>query len=251
MTPGRAGRFSTTLWRIETGTAFNITNIFLLPVKSHSHFKAVYRVVSRSSAWFLMPASPSPQVDQLLLLSLPLKRMGASQISPPKPWGKNCDPFQNKIRSGTWYGFPWRRQPYGFPWRRQPSIQVILSQPCPAIWQSGERHLGGKVFVESVKKLLLFLDWRYKIQNCPPVISSSYVLWFHGWFAQSLYDKIRHLLIAQHIPKACVRIDEQARQLMIYGHRPRLENPNSGLTGCRSQFGPGRLGDKLPLDKCQ
>jgi len=155
--------------------------------------------------------------------------------------GKNCDPFQNKIRSGTWYGFPWRRQPYGFPWRRQPSIQVILSQPCPAIWQSGERHLGGKVFVESVKKLLLFLDWRYKIQNCPPVISSSYVLWFHGWFAQSLYDKIRHLLIAQHIPKACVRIDEQARQLMIYGHRPRLENPNSGLTGCRSQFGQGLL----------
>ena len=38
-------------------------------------------LVSKSSAWFVLSASPSPQVDQLLLLSLPLKLLPALRIS--------------------------------------------------------------------------------------------------------------------------------------------------------------------------
>ena len=40
---------------------------------------------SLSSAWLMLPNSPSPPVDQLLLLSLPLKLLPASHISPPMP----------------------------------------------------------------------------------------------------------------------------------------------------------------------
>ena len=42
-------------------------------------------LVSLSSAWLMLPNSPSPPVDQLLLLSLPLKLLPASHISPPMP----------------------------------------------------------------------------------------------------------------------------------------------------------------------
>ena len=66
-----------------------------------------HRVVSRSSAWFLMPACPSPfqlinSCSSLFLSSWCL-------------WGegKKTVIFLSKhiFWSSTWYGFPWRRQP--------------------------------------------------------------------------------------------------------------------------------------------
>ena len=71
--------------------------------------------------------------------------------------------------------------------------------------------LGGKFSLRQSTNVFSF-DCMNKIQNYPPChqfLTCLLVL------PNPLYDKVRHLLIAQHIPKACVRIDEQARQLMI------------------------------------
>ena len=58
-------------------------------------------LVSLSSAWLMLPNSPSPPVDQLLLLSLPLKLLPASHISPPMPT-PGADRLQPSC-SGTCY----------------------------------------------------------------------------------------------------------------------------------------------------
>ena len=77
--------------------------------------------------------------------------------------------------------------------------------------------LGGKFSLSQSTNVFSF-DCTYKIQNYPPCHQFLTCLLVPP---NPLYDKVRHLLIAQHIPKACVRIDEQARQFMIW--HPRSE----------------------------